>query len=246
MNYLKEYRDTVVKILDKIKEREEKNIKKAADIIAEKIMEDRLIYVFGSGGHSNMATEEMFSRAGGLAAINPIFAPGIGVPAMPSLERLVGYAELLLQYYKVQKDDVLLIVSAYGINAVTIEAALEAKKIGATTIGITARGYPDNVPPDHVARHPSNKNLYEIVDLFINTHVPLGDAVVKIEGFKPKVAPISTIANSFAINLIVTQTVTNLIEKGITPSVWTSSNAPGGEEANRPILEKYGNRIRYI
>ncbi|MCR6624693.1 MAG: SIS domain-containing protein, partial [archaeon YNP-LCB-024-027] len=67
----------VTSLLKRIYEEERINIEKAADVLVKAIKEDRLVHVFGTGGHSAMGAEEMFYRAGGLVPINPILDPGI-------------------------------------------------------------------------------------------------------------------------------------------------------------------------
>jgi uncharacterized phosphosugar-binding protein len=76
--------------------------------------------------------------------------------------------------------------------------------------------------------------------------MPFGDAVLEIKGIKQKVAPVSTIINSFIVNSIVARTVEKLIEKGIDPPIWTSANIPGGEEVNKKWIEKYKGRIKHL
>lgn len=66
MNPISQYHEAVAEAIDKIAERERESISEAADLLADKIAEDRLIYVIGSGGHSQNAAEELFWRAGGL------------------------------------------------------------------------------------------------------------------------------------------------------------------------------------
>ena len=46
-------------------------IERAGDLVAGAIAADALVHVFGSG-HSHILAEELFYRAGGLAAVNPI------------------------------------------------------------------------------------------------------------------------------------------------------------------------------
>src|ERR1035437_8636358 len=43
------------------------------------IADDRLIHVYGGGGHTTLVMGEMFFRAGGLANINPIMETGLSV-----------------------------------------------------------------------------------------------------------------------------------------------------------------------
>ncbi|GAI23770.1 unnamed protein product [marine sediment metagenome] len=139
MNIVDNYLSKIDEILEKIRKEERDNLAKAAELISEAVEEDRLIHVFGTGGHSVMATMEVFYRAGGLACINPVFPPGLSVmDSHPNTERLVGYAKLVLDYYGVKRDDVIIISNVNGINAITIDSALEAKKRGAKVIAITS------------------------------------------------------------------------------------------------------------
>jgi hypothetical protein len=52
MNSISQYREPVAEAIHKISERERESLSKAADLLADKIAEDRLIYVIGSGDHS--------------------------------------------------------------------------------------------------------------------------------------------------------------------------------------------------
>lgn len=247
MDIVERYVGKIEEILEKIRKEEKDNLAKAAELISEAVQEDKLIHVFGTGGHSVMATMEIFWRAGGLFCINPIFPPGLSVmDSHPNTERLVGYAKPVLDYYGVKKDDVIIISNVNGINAMTIDSALESKKRGAKIIAITSSEFSKNVPPGIPARHPSNKNLYELGDIVIDAHVPVGDAVVEIEGLDLKVASSSTIAICFIVNSLTALVIERLIQKGITPPVVMSANVPGGDEANKKYIEKYFPRVRHL
>ena len=70
---INEYTDEVTKLMKVIAEEEEENILKAAEILSDKVVEGRLINIFGAGGHSAIAAMEIFWRAGGLAQVNGMF-----------------------------------------------------------------------------------------------------------------------------------------------------------------------------
>jgi uncharacterized phosphosugar-binding protein len=246
MDPTEKYYDAIKRILREIKEKEMANIKKAADLITEKIVNDEVIWAFGTGGHSIMGAMELFTRAGGLAAISPIFPPGIAnIESHPNTESLVGYAEKILDYYRVKKGDLLIEINVNGINAVTIDTALECRKRGIKIIAVTSSEFSKGAAPGIPNRHPSNKNLFELADLVVDAHVPPGDAVVEIEGFDLKVSSSSTVAIAFIANSIVAEVVENLVKKGITPEVFKSGNIAGGKERNRPLHEKYYWRVKH-
>lgn len=247
--YTSAYKDVVVGLFEQIERGEQEAIDRAADLMAEAIKRDQLIHVIGPGGHSNIGAYEMFYRAGGLVPINAILDPGtllsMGARRSTIIERTPGYGQAVLEAFEVN-DGVLIIVNAYGINAMCIDVALEARRRGIPTIGVTSRAFAEKVPADHPARHPSKKNLFEVVDVHIDCHMPFGDAVVSIEGLRQKVAPVSTLVNCFTLNLLVIRTVEKLLEKGITPPIWTSANIPGGDQANKEYIKRYKGRVRLL
>lgn len=245
------YRNTLVEIMDRILGESEK-IEEASRVVAQQMAREEPVHVIGPGGHSNMAVEEVLWRAGGLAPINAILDPGTnlihGAKRSNIIERTPGYAIKVLDAYRVGRKpgEVIIIVNAYGVNAMCIDTVLEAKRRGMVTIGITSRSFADILPKDHPARHPTGKNLFEEVDYFLNCHLPYGDAVVEMEGCQQKTGPTSTFCNVFTINLLMIETVKRLLEMGIEPPLWRSANLPGGDEANRLLEEKYIPRIKHL
>jgi len=241
------YLRSICDMLAEIVEKEERKIDKAAELLAEYVKQGKLIHVFGTGGHSTMGAMEVFWRAGGLAPINAIFPPGVSVSdSHPNTERLVGYAPIILKHYGVKEGDVLIIINVNGINPLTIDTALEARKLGAKVIAITSPDFAKNVPPGIAARHPSNKNLHELADIVLDAHVPPGDAILKIEGLEQKVGPSSTFAVCFLANLLMAKTVEKLVELGVEPPVWMSANVKGGDEFNKRYIEQYMGRVYHL
>lgn len=245
------YRNTLVEIMDRILGEIDK-IEEASRVVAQSMAREEPVHVIGPGGHSNMAAEEVLWRAGGLAPVNAILDPGTnlihGAKRSNLIERTPGYAIRVLDAYRVGRKpgEVIIIVNAYGVNAMCIDTVLEAKRRGMVTIGITSRSFADSLPKDHPSRHPTGKNLYEEVDHFLNCHLPYGDAVVEMEGCRQKTGPTSTFCNVFTINLLMIETVKRLLEMGIEPPLWRSANLPGGDEANRLLEEKYFPRIKHL
>ncbi len=247
------YQSRVMELLQEIAEKEGAKIKAAAALIADCIAADKLVHVIGTGGHSYMGAEEMFYRTGGLVPVNAIFDPGIslsfGATRSTFVERQPGYAKGVLEFYGVGPGDVLVVVNAYGMNGVTIDAAVEGKRRGASVIAITSPTFSTFTPPDHPARHPSKKNLFELpeVDVYIDCHMPVGDALVTLDGLGgTPVGPSSTLVNAFCINSMVVAAIETLFVRGITPPVWISANMPGGDERNRAAIAKYRGRLRHL
>jgi uncharacterized phosphosugar-binding protein len=222
----------------------------AARLIADCIGRGDLLHVIGTGGHSTIGAEECFYRAGGLvpvdAILDPGFSLGAGAERSTRIERTPGYVRAILDGYSLRRGEVLMIVNAYGINAATIEAAEEGRARGLSTIAVTSVEHARNTPRDHPARHPSARNLFELVDVYVDTKVPVGDGVIRLPGLAEPVGPISTLNNAFAVNAILLEAMAIMLGRGQTPPVWKSGNSPGGDEFNRHYYEEYGARVRRL
>lgn len=244
------YFERVVKNLEQVNETQGVKIQEAAILMADAIQNDKLISVYGGGGHTTLVMGEMFFRAGGLCNINPIMETGLSVfnQALKylELERTVNYGSAIMKYYELKEDDVLIVFHNIGINAATIDAVMEAKNNGVKIIAVSSSYWQDEMPSDHFIRHPSKKNLFDFADVSINDFNPVGDAVVNIPKFTTPIAPISNIIDFYIAHLLEIATVAECVKRGITPPVWSSANAPGGDERNAAYLEKYKNRIKML
>jgi uncharacterized phosphosugar-binding protein len=224
------------------------NLAKAGEMIADAYAQDRLIHVYGGGGHTVMMVCEMFFRAGGLANVNPIYGHDIS-PFCQALkylevERSTGYANCLIRYYGVGKDDLLILFHNIGMNPTTIDAAEEAKKRGAKIIAVSSSDWRNKLPKDHHIRHPNKKHVFEYADLAIDDMNPFGDADFKVEGFDVPVAPTSTIVDSFIAHRMVMEAVAAMVKRGLEPPIFRSANLPGGDEFNAKLIERYRNRVK--
>ncbi len=249
MNIMKTYSEEIKRILALVNQERDK-IQSAALLFADAVEQDRLIYVGHGGAHSAMGLEELFYRAGGLACICPMFDEGVsligGAVRATKMERTHGYGRTVVKLYGVKEGDVVLITTSVGITSMAIDEALEVKEVGAKLVVITSTSFAEGTPAEHPARHPSHKNLHDLADVFINCHVPFGDAVLKLPRLKQSFGPTSTAALSFAGNSVIIETIKLLKQRGIDPPIWKSSNTPGGDASNRHLIEKYHPRIRHL
>jgi uncharacterized phosphosugar-binding protein len=244
------YLDAVNGILERILAEEATAIRTAAGMLADQIAEDRLVHVFGPGGHSNLAAQEVFFRAGGLMHVAAILDEGTllsnGALRSMAIERTPGYGRIVIEDRGLGAGDLLVLVNAYGINAALIDAALTARERGVRLIGISSREHAEQTAADHPARHPGRANVHDLVDVAIDSKVPVGDAVMDVPGATERIAAISTFTNAYVLNCLVLATVEALIARGIEPPVWRSGNAPGGDAANARFLGRFRGRVRAL
>ncbi|MBS7627935.1 hypothetical protein KEJ36_03865, partial [Candidatus Bathyarchaeota archaeon] len=93
-----------------------------------------------------------------------------------------------------------------------INMALEAKRLGAKVVGIGAsmKAFRDEIP----VRHPSGKTLEDVVDLFIDTHAPMGDGALT-EGLKMAFGATTGILNCAIYWALCGEIAENLTKRGL-------------------------------
>lgn len=238
-----DYFELVRELLDQVQRSEEGSMDRAAAMVADTIERGRVLHYFAAG-HSHMLGEEMFYRAGGLAPVNAIIEPSLmvsyGAAKSSKLECLHGLAKVIFEESGIEPDDVLMIASTSGVNAVPVEMAAEAIGAGVRVIGITSIG----ASKATLLRNGSGKRLFELADVVIDTHVPYGDAAMEVEGVAQRIAPVSTVIGAAIVNALVVRVVRLLVERGIEPPVFASANIPGGQEFNASLLKRYSGQIR--
>lgn len=244
------YLSAITGRLQRIVETQEENVRAAAELLAAQVRDDRLIYVYGAGGHSYVGSEEFFYRAGGLANISPLFEPSLalagGGQKSTMLERVPGIGDKIVRAHGLDKGDVLVITSLYGMNAATIDAALEAKARGVKIIAITSVEFSHSTPADFPARHPSKKDLCDLADVVIDNRIPPGEVLVDLPGYEQRIGGSGIVLSCFCINWLVMETIRRCLQENLQPPVWHSANVPGGDEFNAALLRKYTPRVKAL
>ena len=135
--------EKTIEALNRIKNTQGEKISQAARFIADTIKNDGLIRPFGTG-HSHLVATEIYMRAGGLVPVAPLLEGNLmmheGGRKSSSLERLPGYAAVLLSLYDVSKNDTLIVISQSGRNSVPVEMAMEGKKRGMKKLELFFQG----------------------------------------------------------------------------------------------------------
>jgi uncharacterized phosphosugar-binding protein len=237
------YRDRLVGIIDDMLNEQAAALDAARDALATALANDRLLYVAGSG-HSHLIAEEVFYRAGGIAAAQAILDPELmlhlGAERSTILEREEGRAERVLAGYPVGPGDIVVVASNSGRNAYPIEMALAARARGATTIALTSLRHARRT----TSRHSSGKRLFEVTDLVLDNGGEYGDASLPIAGRAARMGPTSTITGVFILNTLLAEAVNQLAETGVEVDVYQSANMQGAETEAEALIAKWRPRIR--
>jgi len=224
------YLARVQEILAEIRTHQAHNIRRAGEKMADCIVHEGRVYVFGSG-HSVIPVMDIFPRYGSFVGFFPLYDPRLmwssvigpgGARELLWLERQEGYTKVFLQSYPLEARDCMLVFSHGGLNAAPIEVALEAREKGLTVIAVSSH---QNA---HVAaaRHSSGKKLSDVAQIAIDNCVPPEDALVDI-GQIERVAAGSTVAAVSIAMSLVAETAACLARKGKVPPTFVSPNVPG-------------------
>ncbi len=222
-------------ILDAVANEEAEVLERAAAGIAEAYVARRTIYVFGCT-HSAILAEDVFYRAGAPTFWRPLWGPGMSIAATPgfltsAVEHNEEIGRAVIECSQLGEGDVLVVISTSGKNGAPVAVAEAALKRGARLIVLSSSAY-----REQKGNHHAIPNLWSLADraIVIDNHVPCGDASIAVG--KCAMGPLSTIAGSFIMHTLSALAVQKITERGVTPPVFLSSNAPGGREHNEKLL----------
>jgi uncharacterized phosphosugar-binding protein len=226
-------------------------IRQAAARFAATILAGRLVHVFGTG-HSRMAVEEVFPRYGSFPGFHPIVElsmtyhnPVVGANGQRQamfLENVQGFGPVLWRNFATAPEDALLAISTSGCNAVTIDVAIEAKRLGMWVAALTSTAHAGV----STSRHESGQKLHEVADLVLDQKAPAGDSAVWVEGLETPVSPISSVSGCAIINMVKAEVARLLTEAGAPPKVLTAACHLGAERARLLFEETYDDYRRRV
>jgi uncharacterized phosphosugar-binding protein len=249
-----EYFDRAQALVQKIKDTQLPAIERAAEICAESIAQQGLVFLFGNG-HSRMMCEEMTPRQGcfvGFVALvelalsnhaNIVGTNGLRAPLF--LEKYEGYAEEILKGFHFGPHDAFIVISTSGIRPVVVEMAMGARKRGLPVIGICSRAHCEQSVP----AHSSGKKLIDVSDVLIDNQCPPGDCVVELEGMDWRTGPTSTVTGAMIMNMIRCETAGRLLGKGVKPVLLPSHQFVGRADAAAALddfYEAYRKSLRHL
>ncbi len=233
---MEEYLEKIVAILRAVSSDERDRIARAADLVADVIVRDGLVFVFGCG-HSHLPALDAFYRAGGLANVSPILDDDLmlhdGAAKSSRMEKMPGLAAEVFRRYRVTPNDLLVVISASGKNAVPVEMAKAGHAAGVTTVAITSSAY-----------RPHGATLGDVADVVLDSKVPYGDACVEVG--EAKMGGLSTAASCFILNAILIEGARRALARGVTPPIYTSGNVEGGTARNVALEERYFGRVKNL
>jgi uncharacterized phosphosugar-binding protein len=228
-----EYIDLACTIMQQMKETQGEAISQAAALVGDTIIAGGLVYTFGSG-HSQLLSQEVHARAGGLYPVMQIVDPLWG-----RAERLEGMGEVLMKGIPVKAGETIFVISNSGRNPEPIEVAMIAREIGLHVIAVTSIAHSKSVE----SRHSSGKKLYELGEIVLDSGAPPGDACLSFKGMDIKAGALSTVLGAAIMNAVMVEAIQYMLDKGVKPPVLISANLDGSDEYNAQVMVRYDNIV---
>lgn len=244
------YFEKELEIVQEVRETQADAIRKGAEMIADCYEAGGIVRMFGCG-HSHLITEDVFWRAATLGNVHAILEPSVSgmseITKAGNVESLEGYGQMIVEYHKIQKPDIMICVSNSGNKAVAIDVARTCQEKGIPTIVLTNVVYSDYLKP----KHSSGKKLKDFGDVVISNCSAIGDSALEIEGFDIPCGSTSSIPFLFIQNSMFVQAVEILVKRGIHPDVYLNGSLKANfadrvNTHNGNIVDKYHSRIRNL
>lgn len=237
---IQDYAKQIQEAIARIQTKENEKLERAATALKTTIRSGAIIHTFGSG-HSSLVAADVVGRTGCPVGINQIIDK-----TEDMAERLNGYGTTLMkhyhQQYQILKEDCLIVISNSGRNPLPIEVALAGQAKGLTTIAISNVTQAKTLP----SRHESGKNLSQVADIVLDTHLAIGEAALELPKSKNAVAPLSTFASMFIMQSIILKALEKLELETTDIPVYQSENAAlaNADEHNAKLRQRYQGRLR--
>lgn len=234
---LDQYLQAVTELQARVIDGQRKILLEIAERMAETTRHDQRIFIFGTG-HSHLIAEEGFYRAGGLANVVPILSEHFMLHHLPGLgshfERMPRLADIILDRYAPEPEEMLFVFSNSGVNHLPVEMALHARERGLFVVSVSSFAYAKEAPLSDLGLR-----LDQSVDLALDNGGMPGDALLELPDFPWRVGPSSTVIGALIWNCLVAETARLLLKSGVKPPIFVSLNMIGAAEHNQTLLDKW-------
>lgn len=230
-------RETVRELLDAVDEGSGR-LERAATMLLDCVDDGGVIHTAGAG-HSVAMVCETFYRAGGLAAVRPLWDPEVvplgGALRSTAAEREIGRGRALIKEAQPTPPDVLVVFSTSGRNPYPVEIAQEAADRDVPVIAVTSIAASDG------STDRSGTRVADHADVVLDTGVPAGDAVYPADA--PRTSAVSTVLGAYTWSAVLAELHRQAERRDTVLPLWTSANVAGGDERNAELFARYSDRI---
>ncbi|MFJ7646249.1 sugar isomerase domain-containing protein [Lysinibacillus sp. NPDC097279] len=238
---MRAYFHELQRLLEVVLAQENTLLAEAAQMIVSRLQSGGIVQLFGCG-HSHLLAQDAFYRAGGLVPVRPITIEPLtlhaGALTSSKNEKDPSIIVRHKDEFQFQENDVCIIISTSGRNNAPIEAAMLAKQSGVLVMSMQSLEY-----CEQPTRHISGKRLEDVVDVVINTHIPIGDGLLHHQ--QMQYAPASTVIGSAVLQALFSQVIELLAECQEVLPVFESNNVESNKHHNEIMIANYQSRINF-
>jgi len=231
----------IQKLMQVVKEQEYAQIKEAAQLIVQRLQRGGIVQLFGCG-HSHLLAQDAFYRAGGLVPVRPIIIEALtlhaGAMTSSKNEKDPTIIERYNDHFDFHENDVCIVISTSGRNQAPIDVAFLAKETGVLVLSLQSLAY-----CEQPTRHQSGQRLEDVVDIVIDTHIPIGDGLLHYNEIQ--YAPSSTVIGSFILNALISEIIENMALSDEILPVFKSNNVDSDLSHNEAMITNYQHRINF-
>ncbi|MGE7841245.1 sugar isomerase domain-containing protein [Lysinibacillus sp. NPDC093712] len=238
---MRAYFHELQRLLDLVLEQENTLLAEAAQMIVSRLQSGGIVQLFGCG-HSHLLAQDAFYRAGGLVPVRPITIEPLtlhaGALTSSKNEKDPTIIVRHKDEFQFQENDICIVISTSGRNNAPIEAALLAKQSGILVMSMQSLEY-----CEQPTRHISGKRLEDVVDVVINTHIPVGDGLLHHQ--QMQYAPASTVIGSAILQALFSHVIESLADCQEVLPVFESNNVESNKHHNELMIANYQSRINF-
>jgi uncharacterized phosphosugar-binding protein len=143
------------------------------------------------------------------------------------LERVPGYGTVIFESLQARSDDVVMIFSNSGVEAIIIDFVRAAKSSGLQVIAVTSLAYSTAATTER----QTAVRLADLADVVIYNGVRVGDALIPLDGLSERVAPASSVLNLTIMDSITAETAVRLLAADVDPMVFASPHLVGDKRS---------------
>lgn len=238
---MRAYFHELQKLLDIVLEQENALIAEAAQQIVLRLQSGGVVQLFGCG-HSHLLAQDAFYHAGGLVPVRPITIEPLtlhaGALTSSKNEKDPTIIARHKEHFHFHEHDVCIVISTSGRNDAPIDAALLAKQSGVLVMSMQSLAY-----RQQPTRHHSGKRLEDVVDVVIDTHIPVGDGLLQLQ--QMQYAPASTVIGSAILHALFSQVIEIMADCQDIVPVFESNNVESNLHHNDVMIANYQTRINF-
>jgi uncharacterized phosphosugar-binding protein len=199
-----------------------------------------------------MMAEEAYPRIGAVGGFRPVVELAItffhqvvgpnGLRQTLFLERVPGYGSLIFDELGALPGDAVIVFSSSGVEALIVDFVMAAKELGLPVVGVTSYAYSAQTSQER----GGVPRLADLATVAIDNGVPVGDAVVDVDGVAERVAPSASILNLAVMDEIAVCTAEELVRRCVAPIVFSSPHLAGAEASEARMKESLDDHRRRV